>query len=71
MDLIKIVSGIVLMVLGGKGTLWLVGMILKGASTENLGMVVAGGILSYFLLAICVASAIAGFILFVEEAFGW
>ena len=69
MDLIKILVGLVLTIIGGKGVWWIVGMILGGVTSGNLVMVVAGGILSYLLLGLLFVALLAGLALLTEGVF--
>jgi len=69
MDLLKLISGIVLSLIGGKGTWWIVAVIFGGAVMGNWLQVIAGGIIGYFAFGLCVVALIAGVCLIFQGLF--
>ena len=69
MDIVKLVGGFILTIVGGWGSSKLVMLMLKGIASGNLAAVVGAGILSYFFLMMLVVFLLAGIVLLFEGIF--
>lgn len=69
MDLLQIIAGIVLSLIGGKGSWWIVAVIIGGAATGNWLQVIAGGIIGYLAFGLFVIFLIAGICLIFQGLF--
>lgn len=68
-DIVKVIVGVILAVMGGYGLNSIFNMIFTGLKTESWIMVAGGTVIAYFLFGICLAIFIAGLVCIVIGVF--
>ncbi len=66
MKIAQAITGALMALIGGRSFQWILGLIVKGVETGNIYMILGGGVLAYFFLAITAIVCIAGILVMID-----
>lgn len=69
MKIIQTIAGVIMALIGGRSFQGILGLIIKGVENRDIYMILGGGVLAYFFLAITAIVCIAGIIVTLDGIF--